>query len=85
LVIVIITAYSQASPTSGCLIAPSTRKGVRVETTVSPPAPPNRTCFLHEGQTLVLCRITARQCGQVRVAPAGVLLRLLTRRDDSQG
>ena len=79
-VIEIITAYSQASPASGWRIDPSTRSGEKVGTSAPPPTPgANRRCFRHEGQTLVLCRMTARQCGQVRVAPAGLLRRVVTR------
>src|SRR5262249_52708731 len=82
-VIVTTTTYSHASPILGCRIAPSTRRGEKVGTTASPLAPgANRTCLRHEGQTLVLCRITARQCGQVRVDPAGVR-RVLTRPGES--
>ncbi len=56
-----ITAYSHASPAFGWRIEPSTRRGEKVGTTASPPAAANRRCFRHEGHTLVLCRITARQ------------------------
>lgn len=84
LVIDTITAYSHASSPLGWRIDPSTRRGEKVGTIGSPPGA-NRRCFLQEGQTLVLCRITARQCGQVRVAPAGVLRSVLTRRDELPG
>jgi hypothetical protein len=33
----------------------------------------------HAGQTAALCRMTVRQCGQVRVAPAGVRRTVVTR------
>src|SRR5688572_23730776 len=56
-----ITAYSHASPALGWRMDPSTRRGEKVGTTASPPAAANRRCFRHEGHTLVLCRITARQ------------------------
>jgi hypothetical protein len=73
-VIVITAAYSHASPTFGCRIDPSTRSGEKEGAVTAPPFAPGakRTCFRHDGQTIVLCKITARQCGHVRVAPAGV-------------
>src|SRR5438105_710481 len=81
-----VTAYSHASPACGWRIDPSTRRGEKVGATTPPPAPgANRRCFRHDGQTLVLCRITARQCGQVRVAPAGVLRTVVTRPGEPPG
>jgi len=82
-VIDITTAYSHASPTFGCRMVPSTRRGEKVGAVMPPPLPgAKRRCLRHDGQTLVLWRITARQCGQVRVAPAGVLRTVVTMRDD---
>src|SRR6185437_14054064 len=64
------TAYSHGSPLLGGRIAPSTRSGDNVGIAAVPSAPGSkRRCLRHEGQTLALWRMTARQCGQTRVLP----------------
>src|SRR3982750_226326 len=80
-VIVTTAEYSHASPPLGWRIEPSTRSGVMVGATASPPE--TLRCLRHDGQTLELWEIPARQGGPVRVAPAVVRAAMLTRPGDS--
>jgi 4-hydroxy-3-methylbut-2-enyl diphosphate reductase len=75
----IATEYSHASPTFGWRTVPSTRRGEKVGCASAPGT--KRRCLRHDGQTGALARTTARQCGQVRVVPAGVFRAMLTTRD----
>ena len=75
------TEYSHASPAFGCRIDPSTRSGENEGMGAAAAPESNRRCFRQAGQTAALCRITVRQCGQVRVAPASARRTVLTRPD----
>ena len=65
------TEYSHAWPTLGWRTAPSRLSAEKLGAGVAAAPGSNLRCFRHAGQVLALCRITARQCGQSRVAPAG--------------
>ena len=65
------TEYSHAWPTSGCFTVPSRASAEKLGAGALAAPGSNFRCFLHAGQLLALWRMTARQCGQRRVAPAG--------------
>src|SRR6476659_1971736 len=74
------TEYSQDCPFSGCLSAPSSRSAEKLGAARAAAPGSKRRCFLQAGQLVALWRITARQWGQSRVAPAADDRTVLTTR-----